>query len=59
MSNLLSSLSKTVHASLALAIILFLGLFYQKMALPLIEFLDWVQIYTRCCWNKGIGLLQV
>ena len=28
MSNLLSSLSKTVHASLALAIILFLGLFY-------------------------------
>ena len=28
MSNLLSSLSKTVHASLALAILLFLGLFY-------------------------------
>jgi len=28
MSRLLSSLSKTVHASLALAIILFLGLFY-------------------------------
>ena len=28
MSNLLSSLSKTVHASLALAIVLFLGLFY-------------------------------
>ena len=28
MSNLLSSLSKTVHASLVLAIILFLGLFY-------------------------------
>ena len=28
MSSLLSSLSKTVHASLALAIILFLGLFY-------------------------------
>ena len=28
MSNLLSSLSKTIHASLALAIILFLGLFY-------------------------------
>ena len=30
MSNLLSSLSKTVHASLALAVILFLGLFYQN-----------------------------
>ena len=28
MGNLLSSLSKTIHASLALAIILFLGLFY-------------------------------
>ena len=30
MSNFLSSLSKTIHASLALAIILFLGLFYQN-----------------------------
>ena len=28
MSNLLSSLSKTIHTSLALAIVLFLGLFY-------------------------------
>ena len=28
MSNLLSSLPKTIHASLALAILLFLGLFY-------------------------------
>ena len=28
MSNLLSSLSKTIHASLALAILLFVGLFY-------------------------------
>ena len=28
MNNLLSSLSKTIHASLALAILLFLGLFY-------------------------------
>ena len=28
MSNLLSSLSKTVHTSLAIAILLFLGLFY-------------------------------
>ena len=30
MSNLLSSLSKTIHASLALAIFYFLGLFYQN-----------------------------
>ena len=30
MSNLLSSLSKTVHASLAIVVILFLGLFYQN-----------------------------
>ena len=30
MSDLLSSLSKTVHASLAIAIILFIGLFYQN-----------------------------
>ena len=32
MSNLLSSLSKTIHASLALAILLFLGLFYLNGA---------------------------
>ena len=30
MSNLLSSLSKTMHASLAIAVILFVGLFYQN-----------------------------
>ena len=30
MINLLSSLSKTVHTSIAIAIILFLGLFYQN-----------------------------
>ena len=30
MGTLLSSLSKTIHASLAIAIILFLGLFYQN-----------------------------
>ena len=30
MSNLLSSLSKTIHASLAIAVILFLCLFYQN-----------------------------
>ena len=30
MGNLLSSLPKTIHASLAIAVILFLGLFYQN-----------------------------
>ena len=30
MGNLLSSLSKTIHTSLAIALILFLGLFYQN-----------------------------
>ena len=30
MSSLLSSLSKTIHASLAIAVIIFLGLFYQN-----------------------------
>merc|ERR1712054_312972 len=30
MGNLLSSLSKTVHVSLAIAVLLFLGLFYQN-----------------------------
>ena len=30
MSNLLSSLPRTIHASLALAVIVFLGLFYQN-----------------------------
>jgi len=30
MGNLLSSLSKTIHASLAVAVVLFIGLFYQN-----------------------------
>ena len=30
MGNLLSSLSKTIHVSLAIAVLLFLGLFYQN-----------------------------
>lgn len=34
MSNLLSSLSKTVHTSLAIAILLFLGLFYLNSGWP-------------------------
>ena len=37
MSNLLSSLSKTIHASVILAILLFLGLFYQNDGFVLID----------------------
>ena len=42
MSNLLSSLSKTIHASLALAIIVFLGLFYQN---------DGFRYHDRSFWS--------
>jgi len=38
MGNLLSSLPKTIHASLALAIILFLGYFMVMVVLILIQF---------------------
>ena len=37
MGNLLSSLSKTIHASLALAIILFIGLFIGIVLLLLLD----------------------
>ena len=37
MGNLLSSLSKTIHASLALAIIFFLAYFIKMMVLVLID----------------------
>ena len=48
MSNLLSSLSKTIHASLALAILLFIGLFYLNDgfafdALFILEPIDFVE----------------
>ena len=48
MSNLLSSLSKTVHASLALAIILFLGLFYHNDGFSFDTlFWSWIARYTH------------
>ncbi len=59
MSNLLSSLSKTIHASLALAIILFLGLFYQNDGFALDRlFWSWVARYTHVVVGiMWIGLL--
>ena len=59
MSNLLSSLSKTIHASLVLAIVLFLGLFYLNdgFAFDTI-FLSWlfryIHVLVAIMW---IGLL--
>ena len=59
MGNLLSSLSKTVHASLALAIILFLGLFYQNDGFSFDTlFWSWVARYTHVVVGiMWIGLL--
>ena len=59
MSNLLSSLSKTVHASLALAIILFLGLFYQNDGFAFDRiFWSWVARYVHVIVGiMWIGLL--
>jgi uncharacterized membrane protein len=59
MFNLLSSLSKTVHASLSLAIILFLGLFYQNDGFSFdILFWSWVARYTHVVVGiMWIGLL--
>ena len=59
MGNLLSSLSKTVHFSLAIAVLLFLGLFYQNDgfsfdALFWSWFAQLVQVITGIMW---IGLL--
>ena len=59
MVNLLSSLSKTIHASLVLAIVLFLGLFYLNdgFAFDTI-FLSWlfryIHVLVAIMW---IGLL--
>ena len=48
MFNLLSSLSKTIHASFILAIILFLGLFYLNDGFAFdIFFWSWVARYTH------------
>ena len=59
MSNLLSSLSKTIHASLALAIILFLGLFYQNDGFSFDRlFWSWVARFTHVVVGiMWIGLL--
>ena len=59
MGNLLSSLSKTIHASLVLAIILFLGLFYQNDGFSFdILFWCWVARYTHVVVGiMWIGLL--
>ena len=59
MSNLLSSLSKTIHASLALAIIVFLGLFYQNDGFSFDRiFWSWVARYVHVIVGiMWIGLL--
>ena len=59
MGNFLSSLSKTVHASLALAILLFLGLFYQNDGFSFDTlFWSWVARYTHVVVGiMWIGLL--
>ena len=59
MSNLLTSLSKTIHASIALAIILFLGLFYQNDGFSFDRlFWSWIARYTHVVVGiMWIGLL--
>ena len=59
MANLLSSLSKTIHASLALALILFLGLFYQNDGFSFDRlFWSWIARYTHVVVGiMWIGLL--
>ena len=59
MGNLLSSLSKTIHASLALAVILFLGLFYQNDGFSFDRlFWSWIARYTHVLvGTMWIGLL--
>ena len=59
MSNFLSSLSKTIHASLALAIILFLGLFIQNDGFGFDRaFWSWVARYVHVVVGiMWIGLL--
>ena len=58
-SSLLSSLSKTIHSSIALAIILFLFLFYQNDGFIFdITFWSWIARYTHVLVGiMWIGLL--
>ena len=59
MSNLLSSLSKTIHTSIAIAIILFLGLFYLNGGFSFDTlFWSWIARYTHVLVGiMWIGLL--
>tara|TARA_B100001996_G_scaffold58866_1_gene41836 strand:- start:111 stop:713 length:603 start_codon:yes stop_codon:yes gene_type:complete len=59
MGNFLSSLSKTIHASLALAVLLFLGLFYQNDGFIFDRtFWTWFARYTHVVVGiMWIGLL--
>ena len=59
MSNLLSSLSKTIHASLVIAVILFLGLFYQNDGFSFDRtFWSWLARFTHVVVGiMWIGLL--
>ena len=59
MSNLLSSLPKTIHASLALAILLFLGLFYLNEGFAFDTlFWSWLARFTHVVVaTMWIGLL--
>jgi len=59
MTNLLSSLSKTIHASVLLTIVLFLGLFYQNDGFAFdILFWSWLARYTHVVVGiMWIGLL--
>ena len=59
MNNLLSSLSKTVHASLILAIVLFLGMFYQNDGFAFdVLFWSWLARYVHVIVGiMWIGLL--
>ena len=59
MNNLLSSLSKTIHASIFLAILLFLGLFYQNDGFSFDRiFWSWVARYIHVIVGiMWIGLL--
>ena len=59
MSNFLSSLPKTIHASLIITIILFLGLFYHNDGFALdVLFWSWLARYTHVLVGiMWIGLL--
>ncbi len=59
MSNFLSSLSKTIHASFILAILVFLGLFYQNDGFAFDRlFWSWIARYTHVLFGiMWIGLL--